>query len=139
MRNSFWFNPGARLCRRPAAAWAIARHALNLEPRLRGRMLRLVCDTAALRGQFLPELPSAELVCSAFLVLGLATRFGAFVNGINMTVAFFIVHKTVMSGEHSGELAFIYLAGYSALLIAGPGQISMDQAIFGGKAPAAKT
>src|SRR5438093_930459 len=62
MPNSFWFNPGARLCRRPAAAWAIARHALNLEPRLRGRMLRLVCDTAALRGQFLPNLARAARV-----------------------------------------------------------------------------
>ena len=80
----------------------------------------------------------AEAVCSVLLVLGLVTRFGALVNAINMGVAFFIVLKAVMSGEHSGEVAFIYLAGYVALLIAGPGRISMDEAIFGGKAPAAK-
>src|SRR5882757_8785924 len=73
----------------------------------------------------------AEAVCSALLVLGLVTRFGAFVGGINMAVAFFVVHKAVLSGEHSGELAFIYLAGYFALLIAGPGRLSMDAALFG--------
>ena len=81
----------------------------------------------------------AEVVASALLVLGLVTRFGAFVNVINMSVAFFMVHKAVLKGEHSGELALIYLAGYVALLIAGPGRISMDQALYGGKAPAAKT
>ena len=80
----------------------------------------------------------AEAVCSVLLVLGLVTRFGALVSAINMAVAFFIVLKAAMSGEHSGEIAFIYLAGYVALLIAGPGRISMDEAIFGGKAPAAK-
>jgi putative oxidoreductase len=45
-----------------------------------------------------------------------------------------MVHKTALSGEHSGELAFIYLAGYVVLLIAGGGKISVDQALFGGGA-----
>ena len=80
----------------------------------------------------------AEVVCAALLVLGLVTRFGAFVSAINMAVAFFIVLKAALSGEHSGELALIYLAGFVALLIAGPGRISMDQALYGGKAPTAK-
>ena len=38
-----------------------------------------------------------------------------------------MVHKTI----GSGELAFIYLAGYVALLIAGGGKFSLDKALFG--------
>ena len=76
----------------------------------------------------------AEVVCSLLLIMGLLTRFAALVLAINMTVAFFMVHKTALSGEHSGELAFIYLAGYVVLLIAGGGKISVDQALFGGGA-----
>jgi putative oxidoreductase len=72
----------------------------------------------------------AEFFCSLLLVVGLLTRFGAFVLAINMAVAFFIVHKGALSGEHSGELAFIYLAGYVALLIAGPGRFSADGSLF---------
>jgi uncharacterized membrane protein YphA (DoxX/SURF4 family) len=34
-----------------------------------------------------------------------------------------------MSG--AGELAFIYSAGYAALLIAGGGRFSVDKAVFG--------
>jgi len=48
----------------------------------------------------------------------------------NMAVAFFIVHQSALSGEHNGELAFIYLAGYVALLIAGPGRFSADGLLF---------
>ena len=80
----------------------------------------------------------AEVVCSALLALGLVTRFAAFVSAINMAVAFFVVLKASFGGEHSGEPAFIYLAGFIALLIAGPGKLSMDAALFRGKAPPAK-
>jgi len=72
----------------------------------------------------------AEFFCSLLLILGLLTRFGAFVLAINMAVAFFIVHKGVLSGTHSGELAFLYLAGYAAVLIAGPGRFSADGTLF---------
>ncbi|MCU0783467.1 MAG: DoxX family protein [Verrucomicrobia bacterium] len=72
----------------------------------------------------------AEFFCSLLLVVGWLTRFGAFVLVINMAVAFFIVHKGGLSGEHSGELAFIYLAGYVVLLIAGPGRFSADGSLF---------
>jgi putative oxidoreductase len=75
----------------------------------------------------------AEVVCAALLVVGLLTRFGALVLTINFIVAFFIAHKGALSGEHSGELAFIYLAGFLALLIAGPGRFSMDQSLFAKK------
>src|SRR5258706_3116192 len=54
----------------------------------------------------------AEVFASGLLVLGLATRFASVVLIVNMGVAFFMVHKHSLSGQHSGELAFIYLAGY---------------------------
>jgi putative oxidoreductase len=73
----------------------------------------------------------AEFLCSLLLVLGLFTRFAALVLSSTMAVAFFMVHRTALSGEHSGELAFIYLAGFLAILIAGPGKFSIDQKIAG--------
>ena len=72
----------------------------------------------------------AEFFCSLLLVTGLLTRFAAFVLAVNMAVAFFLVHKGALSGEHSGELAFIYLAGYAGLLMAGPGRFSADGSLF---------
>jgi putative oxidoreductase len=75
----------------------------------------------------------AEVFASGLIVLGLATRFASLVLIINMAVAFFMVHKRALSGQHSGELAFIYLAGYVVLLLAGPGKISLDSKVFGGR------
>jgi putative oxidoreductase len=69
----------------------------------------------------------AETAGAILLVLGLITRFGALTLVIDLSVAFFMVHKTLASGE----LAFIYLAGYVALLIAGGGKFSLDKALFG--------
>src|SRR5207247_9015251 len=82
----------------------------------------------------------AEVVCAILLALGLITRYAALVTSINVGVAFFVVHKAALSGEHSGELAFIYLAGFVALFFAGAGRISLDKAVFGGgaKAPPSK-
>ncbi len=74
----------------------------------------------------------AEVVASLLLIVGLTTRFAALVLAINLAVAFVLVHKGSLSGAHSGELAFIYLAGYILLLIAGAGRISVDQNLFGG-------
>ena len=72
----------------------------------------------------------AEVFASALLVAGLLTRFAALVLAIAMGVAFWVAHKASLSGEHSGELAFIYLAAYVTLLIAGPGRASVDRYIF---------
>lgn len=67
-----------------------------------------------------------EVVCSLLLVLGLFTRFAAVNLAITMSVAFFLVHKAALSGPSSGELAFIYLAGFVTLLVAGAGRFSLD-------------
>ena len=80
----------------------------------------------------------AEVAASLLLVMGLTTRLAALVLVVNMAVAFLSAHKGALSGSHSGELAFIYLAGYVALLLAGAGRISVDKTVFGGSASAGK-
>lgn len=72
----------------------------------------------------------AEAFCSVLLVIGLVTRFAALNLAATMLVAFAIVHDMKLTGERSGELAFIYLAGYVALLLAGPGRYSADACLF---------
>ena len=64
-------------------------------------------------------------------MLGLFTRLAALVLIIDMAVAFVFVHKLVLSGEHGGELAFLYLLVYVVLFVAGPGRISADKIFFG--------
>ena len=73
---------------------------------------------------------SAEFFASILLIAGLATRLAALMLSVNMAVAFFVVHKAALTGEHSGELAFIYLAGFVALLLGGAGRISLDKVFF---------
>ncbi|HEY6167126.1 MAG TPA: DoxX family protein [Verrucomicrobiae bacterium] len=73
----------------------------------------------------------AELVCSALLVIGLVTRFAALNLAITMGVAFMVAHGHALKGEHSGELPYVYLAGFVMLLLAGPGKFSADACVFG--------
>jgi putative oxidoreductase len=49
---------------------------------------------------------------------------------VDMFVAFLMVHKTALTGPQSGELAFVYLAGYVILCIAGGGLFSLDTVAF---------
>ena len=70
----------------------------------------------------------AETAGALLLALGLLTRFAALTLVIDLSVAFIMVHKSVTG---MGELAFIYSAGYLALLLAGGGRFSIDQALFG--------
>lgn len=73
----------------------------------------------------------AEVFASMLLILGLFTRFAALVLITDMTVAFVYVHKGALSGEHSGELAFLYLLTYVVIFLAGPGRVSADKIFFG--------
>ena len=69
----------------------------------------------------------AEVVGALLLTVGFLTRIAAAVLVIDMFVAFLMVHKAGMSG---GELAFLYLAGYVILVIAGGGLFSLDTIAF---------
>jgi putative oxidoreductase len=67
-----------------------------------------------------------ELVCSAFLVLGLFTRVAALGSGTTMAVAFWFAHGTKLMGQGNGELPFLYLGAFIALFVAGGGKFSLD-------------
>lgn len=71
----------------------------------------------------------AEVGAALMLTVGFMTRVAAAVLVIDMFVAFLMVHKAGMSG---GELAFVYLAGYVMLVIAGGGLFSLDTIAFAG-------
>lgn len=72
----------------------------------------------------------AEVLCALLLVAGLAARFALVPLIVTMAVAFFVIHGGVLIGEGNGEMAFVYLGGFVALLIAGPGRYSFDHYII---------
>lgn len=67
-----------------------------------------------------------EVLCQILLMLGFVTRLAALGAVATMGVAWYAVHKMALTGAQSGELAFIYLAGYLALVFAGAGRYSLD-------------
>lgn len=71
----------------------------------------------------------AESIAAVLLAIGLATRWSALFLAATMSVAFFKVHQGILKGEGSGEMAFLYLAGFVALLITGPGRYSVDASL----------
>lgn len=69
----------------------------------------------------------AEVVCSLLVIFGLVTHVALLPLIFLLIVAFAGIHEMKLSGPQSGELAFIYLAGFVALFIAGPGRYSFDE------------
>lgn len=69
----------------------------------------------------------AEFLCSLLVIVGLWTRLASLMLVITMSVAFFVAHGAKLSGPGNGELAFVYLAGYVVLLLAGAGKFSVDR------------
>ncbi len=72
----------------------------------------------------------AEVLGAMLLTVGFMTRVAAAVLVIDMFVAFLMVHKAGMTGQSSGEMAFLYLAGFVVLAIAGGGLFSLDTLAF---------
>jgi putative oxidoreductase len=75
----------------------------------------------------------AELVCSIFIVLGLSTRFAAFILGFAMVVAAFDFAGSApwfMTGPGlAKEPALLYLIPMLVLIITGAGATSFDAVI----------
>ncbi|WP_417366290.1 DoxX family protein [Flavobacterium beibuense] len=69
----------------------------------------------------------AEVVCSALLIVGLATRLAVLPLIITMVVAVFMIHGS--DGFERQELGSIYLMVYVLLLITGSGKYSLDHLI----------
>jgi putative oxidoreductase len=72
-----------------------------------------------------------ELICGALIVLGLFTRFAAFLASGTMAVAYFMVHapQSLYPILNGGELAALYSFVFVYLAAAGPGPISIDRII----------
>jgi putative oxidoreductase len=73
----------------------------------------------------------AELICASLIVVGLATRPASLILCFNMVTAFVFGHHMKLSGPGNGELAFVYLGVWIALLVGGAGRYSLDRALFG--------
>ena len=71
----------------------------------------------------------AELACAIFLVVGLWTRLSALILGFAMGVAFWLAHGAKLSGQGSGEMAFLYLGACAVLFLAGGGRYSADSSL----------
>ncbi len=69
----------------------------------------------------------AEFFCALLVILGVFTRLAALNLVVTMGVAFFVVHKAALTGPGSGELAYVYLIGFLALVFAGAGRYSVDR------------
>ncbi len=67
----------------------------------------------------------AEVGCAALLVLGVASRLMLAPLIFTMAVAAFIVHGADPLGDK--EMALLYLVAYVALLLMGPGRLSVSQ------------
>jgi putative oxidoreductase len=68
----------------------------------------------------------SDAICSVLIILGLATRPAALISAVNLVVAFSLVHHFTLFGQRNGEVAYIYLCGMIALVLAGPGKYSLD-------------
>ena len=69
----------------------------------------------------------AELVCSALVVVGLATRFAAIPLLFTMGMAAFVIHADDPWSKQ--EFALLYGVPFLTILLTGPGRISVDAVI----------
>jgi putative oxidoreductase len=75
-----------------------------------------------------------ELVGGLLLIVGLFSRLAALLLTINLTVAILLVKVNVgflspPSGGVGAELDLALIAGFLAILLAGPGRLSLDRAL----------
>jgi putative oxidoreductase len=71
----------------------------------------------------------AEFICAILIIIGLGTRWAAFPLMVAMSVAAFVIHGKDPFGDR--EMAVMYLAAYTTIMILGAGSYSLDKAISG--------
>lgn len=70
----------------------------------------------------------SDAICSILVLLGLGTRWAALWSFVNIFVAWSFVHHFQFFGRGAdhGEAIVLYLGGFLALAIMGPGRFSLD-------------
>jgi putative oxidoreductase len=68
----------------------------------------------------------SDAICSLLALFGVAARLAALIIAINTGVAFALVHHFHFTGPGAGEMPWIYMTGYLAIFLAGPGRFSID-------------
>jgi putative oxidoreductase len=83
-----------------------------------------------------------EVVGGAFIIIGLLSRISALLLAIDMLAAIFLVTIDIgflsSSGKSGIELNLLLIGGFLAILLAGPGSISVDRLLEGRRATAAE-
>jgi putative oxidoreductase len=64
-------------------------------------------------------------ICSLLVLFGFFTRFAAAIIVINLLVVFIFLHGFSFHQDH-GQLVYVYLGGYLAILASGAGKYSLD-------------
>ena len=68
-----------------------------------------------------------EFVAPLLVLLGVRTRWAASATASTMGVAFIAIHRGALTGEHSGELAYLYLVAFVVLAIMGSGRFAAER------------
>jgi putative oxidoreductase len=67
---------------------------------------------------------SIEAICPVFVIVGLFTRIAGFFVAFGFVVAVLIAHASDPFGVR--ELAYMYMSGFLAVFLLGPGKFSVD-------------
>lgn len=71
----------------------------------------------------------SDAVCSLLVIIGLGTRWAGLIIAVNTAAALTFVHGWHLSGEHNGELPWMYLASALVLFLSGAGKFSIDHGL----------
>ena len=76
-----------------------------------------------------------EFYAGLFIVVGLFTRYAAFLSAANMVGAWIVVHlpKGFSPFANGGELALLYFVSFLVILAYGPGKWALDRKFFKGR------
>jgi len=71
----------------------------------------------------------SDAVCSIFIIIGFKTRWAVTLVLINLLVAWSMVHGFKFFGRDAdhGELMVLYIGGFAAIWLLGPGKYSVDK------------